>query len=104
MPNALTDRVVVDQRLTCPVDADRTKEAMLNRVPLGRTSRILSHRDAQTRLVRNLLEPSFQSLALAPLELPESARINSSFAVEYRVRPTRRHHVWTALVAKAGVL
>src|SRR4051794_36799268 len=57
MPNALTDCVVVDQGLTCPVDADRTKEAMLNRVPLGRTGRIVSHRDAQTCLVRDLLEP-----------------------------------------------
>ena len=42
MPNALTDRIVVDQRLTCPVDADRTKEAMFNGVPLGRTGWIVS--------------------------------------------------------------
>jgi len=57
MPNALADRVVVDQWLACPVDADRTKETMLNGVPLGCAGRIVSDRDAQTRLVRNLLEP-----------------------------------------------
>jgi hypothetical protein len=56
MPNALTDRVVVDQGLTCPVDADRTKQAMLNRVPLRRTGRIVSHRDAQTCLVRDAFD------------------------------------------------
>src|SRR5213595_2352547 len=57
MPNALADRVVVNQRLASPVDADRTKEAVLNWVPLGCAGRIVGHRDPQPRLVRNLLEP-----------------------------------------------
>ena len=105
MPNALADRVVVNQRLTSPVDADWTKQAMFNRIPLGRAGRVVSHRDAQPRLVGNLLEPLLPVMcALAPLELPESARISSSVAVEYRTEPTRRHHVWMALAAKAGVL
>src|SRR6266566_9797623 len=57
MPNALADRVVINERLAGPVDADRTKEAVLNGVPLGCTGGIVSHRDPQPRLVRNLLEP-----------------------------------------------
>src|SRR5882757_9006740 len=67
MPNALTDRVVVDQRLTGPVDADRTKQAMLNRVPLGCAGRIVSHRDAQPCLVRNLLESLLPVMRPGPI-------------------------------------
>ena len=67
MPNALADRVVVNQRLAGPVDADRTEEAMLNRVPLGRAGRIVSHCDPQPRLVCNLLEALLPVARLGPV-------------------------------------
>ena len=67
VPNSLTDRVVVDHRFTCPVDADRTKQAMLNRIPLGRAGRIVSHRNTQPCLVRNLLEPVLPVMRPGPI-------------------------------------
>src|SRR6266699_3739626 len=70
MPNALADRAVVNQRLAGPVDADRTKEAMLNRVPLGCAGRIVSHRDPQPCLVRNLLEPVLPVARPGPVRAP----------------------------------
>ena len=79
MTNALADRVVIDEGLACPVDADRTKEAMLNGVPLGRTGRIVSHPDTQARLVRDLLEPalpivSFDSVGASGISKDQQLR------------------------------
>src|SRR5947208_3362329 len=58
MANELADSVVVDEWLTCPIDADWTEEAMFDRIPFGCASRIMGHGDAQTSLVCDQLESS----------------------------------------------
>ena len=47
------------QRFSCPVDTDRTKQAMLHVVPFRRARRVVGHRNRQPVGVGPLLERMF---------------------------------------------
>ena len=58
----LADCMIVDQWLSGPVDTDRAKETVLNRIPFGCSGRVVGYRDAQAGPVCELLKPGLPSM------------------------------------------
>src|SRR6266540_2063090 len=63
----LADGLVIDQRLSCPIDADWTEETMLDRIPLGGSGRIMGDCDAQASRVRHTLQSALPSVHPRPI-------------------------------------
>ncbi len=55
-PNAFQDRFVTPQRLAGPIRADQAEHAVINRIPLRRSRRVMRHRDRQAKFVREFLQ------------------------------------------------
>jgi hypothetical protein len=70
MTNALTERIIVNQRHPCPVDADRTKEAMLHGIPLGRASRIMNYPGCEGPSCWRSLETALPIMRLCSVGAP----------------------------------
>ena len=60
-PNEFENCFVTDQGLSSPVLADLRKQAMLNRIPLGSSGRIMRHSDRQSEFIRHSLQSIFPS-------------------------------------------
>ena len=55
-PNVLQDHLVAPQRFASPVRADQAEHAVINRIPLRRSRRVMRHRDRQSKFVRESLQ------------------------------------------------
>ncbi len=58
-PNVFQDRFITPQRLAGPIRADQAEHAVINRVPLRRSWRVVRHRDRQPKFVRESLQGRF---------------------------------------------
>jgi hypothetical protein len=88
----LYDRLKTDQRLSGPIAGDVTEQAMLNRIPLGGTGRVMRHRNGQIEFVRQLLQaefpqPTTTAVRTAPIGLNQQSRLAAMLRVTDREPP-----------------
>ena len=55
----LEDGLITLQGMTRPVGAEQVEHPMLNRIPFGRTRRVMRHRNLQAKLIGQRLEVDF---------------------------------------------
>src|ERR1035437_8501583 len=89
--NQAHDGGQVDERRAAPVHGDVREQPMLDLVPLARAWREMTHRDGETRTIRELLQCPLPEAQAGPLLPPASAVISSDWAWRYTGRPMCCH-------------
>ena len=67
--NQIDDRLIIDQRLSSPVQTDKREKPMFDLVPLAGSRRIVTDRDRYPDLIRHLLQmefPGAKAISVAP--------------------------------------
>ena len=67
--NQIDDGLIIDQRLSSPVQTDEREEPVLDLVPLAGAGRIVTDRNRYPDLIRHLLQvefPGAQAISVAP--------------------------------------
>jgi hypothetical protein len=91
-PDQIHDRLIVEQRLPFPGQADEGKQPVLDLVPVARSRRVMADRDGHLEFVRQFLRCSFQVRDRLLLLPPASAQIRMRLAPGSLLRPASFHH------------